>query len=204
MKDCVPAPDFLSDEQRSLIGTLLSAGPVRDLPGPYRMLLDGPAGTGKTTMGRWLVQELSARAASGKHPEYEPWANVQLLSMDSFYPGWDGLAAAQTILEQQILASVKPQYPTWDWELNVPGPAVKIDPTVPLIIEGCGAITPRSYLSAHFTIWVEILDTQRRKDRALGRDGEIFAPHWERWADQEAAHWDASHPRDLADLALFG
>ena len=41
-----------------------------------------------------------------------------------------------------------------------------------------------------------------RRARALSRDGETYAPHWERWAAQEDAVYRSSRPRDRADLVL--
>ena len=36
------------------------------------------------------------------------------------------------------------------------------------------------------TVWLQLPEAQRRR-RALARDGEIYRPHWERWAAQEDA-----------------
>ena len=41
-----------------------------------------------------------------------------------------------------------------------------------------------------------------RKKRALDRDGETFAPHWEAWAAQEEAMLAREHTPDRADLVV--
>ena len=69
--------------------------------------------------------------------------------------------------------------------------------------EGCGVLTRRSAPLADLRIWVE-LDGDRRKARALRRDGDLFAPHWERWAAQEDAMIRNEAPTSLADLVVDG
>ena len=74
---------------------------------------------------------------------------------------------------------------------------------VDLIVEGCGALTPTNRRLATAGVWLD-LDASQRRLRALARDGETFAPHWERWAAQERAHWAANRPADLADVVVAG
>jgi hypothetical protein len=52
-------------------------------------------------------------------------------------------------------------------------------------------------------IWVE-LDDAARKVRALERDGDTYAPHWERWARQELRFIARENPQALADEVLDG
>ena len=53
-----------------------------------------------------------------------------------------------------------------------------------LIVEGVGAGARAAASFASVLVWLE-LDAGLRKERALARDGEVFRPHWERWAEQE-------------------
>jgi hypothetical protein len=46
------------------------------------------------------------------------------------------------------------------------------------------------------------LDDASRKQRALDRDGEAYAPHWDRWAAQELSFIERENPRALADEIL--
>ena len=70
-----------------------------------------------------------------------------------------------------------------------------------LVLEGCGALVPPADAFAAVRVWVEA-PTAVRRARALSRDGETYAPHWERWAAQEDAVYRSSRPRDRADLVL--
>lgn len=147
------------------------------------LLLDGGSGAGKTTFARAVAEHSGA----------------QLVSMDDFYPGWDGLAAASAIVASDVLHPTRPGYRRWDWAASRPGAWRDIDPHAPLIVEGCGAITPFSVKRASFALWLDC-PVATRKRRGIERDGEVFAAQWERWAAQERAHVARDRPRDLADV----
>lgn len=156
-----------------------------------RVVIDGGSGAGKTTIGRRLTEAWTRLSG-------EP---VQLVSLDSFYPGWHGLAAASRMVVDDVLHPTRPGYRRWDWVANQPTDWVDLDPERPMVIEGCGALTPASAARVDLTIWVE-LDAAERKRRALGRDGDGYAPWWDTWAAQEAEHWKVNSPQTLAQLVV--
>ena len=125
---------------------------------------------------------------------------VQLVSMDSFYPGWDGLQAASAMLPE-VLRVHYPGYWRWDWQAGRRTDRVGLDGDAPTLVEGCGALTAFSAGVGTTSMWF-VMDAARRKQRALGRDGELYAPHWDRWAAQERHHWRRDRPRELADVIL--
>jgi uridine kinase len=141
----------------------------------FIMLIDGRAGSGKTTLARRLCRATGA----------------ELFSMDESYPGWDGLLAGSALIASTLIPHRS--IPIWDWYQNRVTHTRKFERERSLIIEGCGALTRDSIRAAHSsgaelnTVWVEC-DDEVRKKRALERDGEIFAPHWQRWAEQENEH----------------
>ncbi len=149
------------------------------------ILIDGGAGSGKTT----LAEALAA---------WWPGGPAQVVGLDEFYPGWDGLAAGSAAVPGVISGD---GFRTWDWAAGRPGPWRALDPSAPLILEGCGAISPANRGLADLAVWLE-LDEASRKRRALARDGELFAAHWDEWAAQEVVHWRTDHPRDLADVVV--
>ena len=146
----------------------------------WRCLIDGRSGSGKTELAR-------AIAAA--------WPEVQLVKLDDFYPGWDGLNTASAMVPQ-ILSSLRWQ--EWNWGTDEPGPWHELDVDRPIVIEGVGALSRASAPLADHTIWVE-LDDAARKRRALERDGDTYAPHWERWALQELQFIARENPKALAD-----
>lgn len=151
------------------------------------VLIDGGSGSGKTTLARQIVE---------RYPEA-----MQLVSLDDVYPGWSGLAAGSAAVAQTILDPTDPHYRRWNWETNQPAEIVELSPALPLVIEGCGAVTPRNAELATFTVFLDI-PLHIRKERALARDGDAYRPYWEMWARQEAWHWQQHHPEKLADLVL--
>lgn len=157
------------------------------------VLLDGRSGSGKTTL---------ARALAGV------WAGpATLIRLDDIYPGWDGLEAASEHIREHVLeplaAGGEPRWRRWDWTTDAPAEWHGLDPSRPLLIEGCGALSRSNRALASFALWVE-LDPQTRKRRALSRDGDAYRPHWDRWAAQEQVFIEREHPAALADVVVDG
>ncbi|MGV9193215.1 hypothetical protein ACQ143_02600 [Microbacterium sp. MC2] len=144
------------------------------------VLIDGRSGSGKSTLAAAIAQSASSDGAP-----------VTLLALDTIYPGWDGLASASDILAADILQpradGLPGRWRRWDWEKDRPAESSATDPRTPLIVEGAGALTPRTAPLADITVWLESPAVSRR-ERALARDGDTYRPHWERWAAQEREH----------------
>jgi hypothetical protein len=120
---------------------------------------------------------------------------LQLVRLDDLYPGWDGLDAGSAAVPS-ILTELR--WRAWDWAANAPGDWHELDPQRPIIVEGVGAISRASRPLAGRAIWVE-LDDATRKQRALARDGDAYAPYWDRWAAQELVFLAREQPQALAD-----
>ena len=149
------------------------------------VLIDGGSGSGKTTLAAALAPALTA----------------QLVRLDDFYPGWDGLESASAAVSDDVLASVNPGWRRWDWTTESTAEWHEIDPSLPLVIEGSGCLSRANRERATFGIWVE-LDAPTRKQRAFARDGEAYASQWDRWADHERAFGERERPWEIADLIL--
>ena len=97
-------------------------------------------------------------------------------------PRLSALAGAD--IARQIAADLRggraSSYEAWDWENSITGATIRV-PLAPTIIEGCGAIEAE----ADLTIWIADPGEDERRSRALARDGQTYAPHWRRWADQD-------------------
>ena len=149
------------------------------------VLIDGGSGSGKSVLGSLLAPLLGAR----------------LLQLEDMYPGWDGLERASADLYELVLTSETPSWRDWDWERSEPVSWHQLDPTSPLVVEGSGALSRRNRSAATLGIWIE-LDAETRKQRAIARDGDRYAPHWDRWAAQETAFGARERPAELADVVL--
>lgn len=146
------------------------------------VLIDGRSGSGKTT----LAGDLAAR--------HEGW---QLVHADDMYRGWSGLASVWNL---SCLWSDHPGYDRWDWDSGRVDGRVDLDPTRPLVVEGCGVLTPANSHRATVRVWCEAPEPVRRR-RALSRDPE-FKDWWSMWALQEGLHIARHRPADLADVTV--
>lgn len=153
------------------------------------VLIDGRSGAGKSS--------LAARIA-------ERWplaGRVQVVALDSLYPGWDGLDDGVRRAEEWILRphgrGLIGTWRRWDWTAGEEAESHAVDPALGVIIEGSGVLTPTTARLADLRVWVEAPEPVRRR-RALDRDGETYRPHWERWAAQEARHVERDDPRSAA------
>jgi cytidylate kinase len=70
-----------------------------------------------------------------------------------------------------------------------------------LIVEGVGAGARRAAVYESVVVWLEAPVSVRKK-RALERDGDVFAPHWDQWAAQEEAMLARERTPERADLTL--
>lgn len=154
-------------------------------PASWVLLVDGRSGAGKTVL---------ARAIAAARPD------AVLVSLDDVYPGWDGLAAGAAAVPELIRTG---RWRRWDWVADAPGELASVPRSGPLIVEGCGAISRESRALADHAWWID-RDDDDRKRRALGRDGDAYAPYWDRWAAQEEAFAAREGSRALADLVMCG
>jgi uridine kinase len=154
----------------------------------HRVLIDGRSGSGKTELAKRMALSLPGS---------------QLVRLDDIYPGWGGLEAGSRHVHDYVLGASGPRWQRWDWVDGAPAEWHVLDPSRPIIIEGCGALSRANRALADYGIWVE-LDEPTRKARAMARDGDAYAGHWDEWAAQEQAFIDREHPRDLADQVVEG
>jgi uridine kinase len=184
-----PFADALSDALASIVDAVARLDD--DAP---TIVIDGRSGGGKTTLAR-LLAERWPRAG-------EPPA---LVALDSFYPGWDGLAEGTRLTREWLLvphaAGADVRWRRFDWEARAFAEEHVVPAGRPLIVEGAGAFTPEARALVDLAVWVDAPEASRRR-RALERDGDAYAPHWQRWAAQERRHIEEHDPRGSADLVL--
>lgn len=151
--------------------------------------VDGPSGSGKTTFGRALAAGLPAG----------------LVHMDDLYPGWDGLLGGVDRLVEWVLRPLAAGEPVrwrrYDWTLEAYAEWHRPPPRDIVVVEGVGAGALATAPYTSFLIWVEA-PLAARHARAIGRDGDAYRPHWERWARQERAYFSADRVRDRADMII--
>ncbi|GAB3277678.1 hypothetical protein GCM10027449_17430 [Sinomonas notoginsengisoli] len=152
---------------------------------PLVIAIDGRSGAGKTSLAVELAAALRAHRT------------VALVHLEDLYPGWDGLdegirLCATRILEPLARGETARWHP-WDWAAGIEGAERVTQPADIVLVEGVGAGAAPLRRLIDALVWVEA-PAEERKRRALARDGETYAPHWDRWAAQEnawLAHDDA-------------
>lgn len=156
---------------------------------PFVVAVDGPSGSGKSVLGAALARDLGA----------------VLVQMDDLFPGWDGLAAAPALVTDQVLEPFsrreRAAYRRWDWHRDGWAEEVEVPPARVLVVEGCGSSVGPAAAHVDVAVWVEA-PRELRMRRGLDRDGEAYRPHWQRWADQEAALFAADRTRERADVVV--
>lgn len=171
---------------------MLSAVAAVEAANPV-VVIDGQSGAGKSSLARALV---SRWPRAGR---------VQVIALDSVYPGWDGLAEGASIVREEVLIpharGLIGVWQRWDWTEQGWAEAHAVDPALPLIVEGAGSLTARTARLSDVQVWMDAPPASRRR-RALERDGDAYRPHWERWARQEEAHILENDPRAHASLIL--
>ena len=165
------------------------------------VLIDGRAGSGKSTFAR-LLQELVFQDTK---------QSPKVIHMDDLYPGWDGLAQGSLYLVEQILKPLKlagtAQWQRWDWandKRGGPDPGNgwrEFDGQNMLIVEGCGSVTEQSKELADLTIWIEA-DRETRKERFEARDRGVFSNFWNSWSAQEDEFFQEQRSEQLCQLTV--
>ncbi|QNN55167.1 4-amino-4-deoxy-L-arabinose transferase [Nocardioides mesophilus] len=167
------------------------------LAGGRLVCIDGPAGSGKTTLAGAVAR------AWGSTPEAA--AGVRVVHLDDLYPGWEGLrAGVEQVAEHLVapLAEGRPGgYRRYDWAAAAPAGWVRVPPTGLLVLEGCGAGAAAYDDAITVLVWVEA-DDATRLQRGLTRDGSHLRQQWEAWMAQERALFAAERTQERADLAV--
>ena len=168
---------------------LVSAAPPR--AGDTRVVaIDGRSGAGKSTLAQALALALDG----------------PIVALEDLYGGWDGLEDGVSLLLSEVLRPLgdgrEASVPHYDWLTARWGEPWALAPPALLIVEGAGAGARALAPYTSVLAWLE-LPPARRRERALARRyGELYAPHWERWARQEDAFVARERPQERADLVI--
>ncbi|MBD8044607.1 chorismate-binding protein [Arthrobacter sp. Sa2BUA2] len=151
---------------------------------PLLIAVDGFSGAGKTSLALELAAELRAHRS------------VAVFHLEDVYPGWDGLDAGMDYYRRRVLEPLaqgrSAHWQSWDWVAGRYSAQHATEPADIVIFEGVGAGHRSARNTLDAVLWIQAPESVRR-ERALARDGETYAPHWDRWAAQEAA-WAAGDP----------
>jgi uridine kinase len=152
--------------------------------------VDGPAGSGKTTLAAALAETVGA----------------PVVHADDLMEGWRGLDAVARQLTELVADLAEGRtgsYRRFDWEHGRYDRTVEVAPGPWLVVEGVGSGAPG--ISAYVTVlvWVEA-DDGVRLDRGLARDGAEMEEHWRQFMVDERALFARDRTRERADVLVDG
>jgi uridine kinase len=174
---------------------------VTDAParlGATRLVcVDGPAGSGKTTLAERIAAGMADRGLT-----------VQVLHMDDLYEGWDGVERGFALLRDHVLARIasglEGRYRRYDWEAGAYAELHAVPPDLDLlVVEGVTSADRGVEPWPTLRIWVETTNTVRL-ERGIDRDGEALRDRWLNWMRWEREHFATEQTRDRADLVVDG
>jgi uridine kinase len=181
-----------------ILGSSPSVGPVR------LVCIDGPAGSGKTTLAATLAAELALVVGE-----------VAVVHGDEIYEGWpvvadspDRVAAFGRLggrLDTWLLtpwsSGLAGAHPVWDWSAGRWGTSRVLAPAPVAILEGVALGSRELRARAVLSVWVEA-DHEVCLTRVLDRDGEQLRAEMRSWQVDEARWHTGDATRRAADVRV--
>jgi uridine kinase len=161
--------------------------------------VDGPAGSGKTT--------LAAALDRGFRDALAPGGRVRVVHMDDVYDGWAGLTSGMATVAGSIVGPLRAGRPggyrRYDWHRATFAERVVVEPGDVLVVEGVGSGGSAYDDVITCLVWVDT-PSDVRLSRGLARDGEQLRAHWSTWRTREDAMFARERTRERADLVVEG
>ena len=187
--------DRINDDQLALIEKISSQ--VLELIDRGKqtpiILIDGRAGSGKSTFAEKLQQQLFRDGESAP----------RVIHMDNIFEGWDGLALGSDYMVRFILQPLARRetasWQDWSWVKNQRSSWREFSAGTPLIVEGCGSLTERSKEHADISIWLEASEETRR-ERWIQRERHL--EKFDFWSAQELDFYAREKSQSLANLVI--
>ena len=151
--------------------------------------VDGPAGSGKTTLAAALADAVPGTAVVHTDEMLEGWR------------GLPGLAASVEALLRPLATGHPGRWTRWDWYADGWAERHEVPPGPLLVLEGTGSWSPLVADLVTVLVWVEA-PSQVRLDRGMARDGEHLRPQWEQFRLDEDDLHRRLRTRDHADLVV--
>ncbi len=153
--------------------------------------VDGPGGSGKTTLAAALA-------------ELVPGAVV--VHMDDLYDGWSGMRAGADQLGPLLHALATGHagtYRRYDWDTGEFAETVAVDPAPLLVLEGvgCAGLATADLVTVLVWVWVP---AALRLARGLERDGEHLREQWAAWMHDEDDLFARERTRQRAHVLVDG
>lgn len=183
---------------------LVRAAPAH-LDGGRLLCIDGPAGSGKTTLAAAVAEAVTGTV---------------VLHMDDMYDGWSGLdAELGPRLRDEVMAPLAAgepgHYRRFDWHLDRFAELHLVPPSELLVLEGVGSGDAALAAYRSTLVWISAPDELRLR-RGLTRDRSTYEHDGEAWDETaQRARWEGfmadesryfveNRVRESADLHVDG
>ncbi len=156
--------------------------------------IDGPAGSGKTTLATSLSKLLD---------------KAHLIHMDEIYDGWEQALTEKTTnnLIKWIISPLISKQPIeflkFDWNLMKRNQKVRIENPKYLIIEGVGSVIDPVIQYCALKIWVQT-KPEVGLLRVLNRDGNQIEAEMRKWQILETKHFLKYQTKEICDVWVDG
>ncbi len=155
--------------------------------------IDGPAGSGKTTLAQELALVLGA---------------TYTVHMDDLYEGWDStLTSKLTNKMQNLLGNLSEKseivFTPFDWHTNTFAGEIRMPAPKYLIIEGVGSAQSaiRNFIS--LALWIEV-PAEEGLARVIKRDGPMVVDYMPAFLVAQNSHFAKEESKKSADYRLSG
>jgi uridine kinase len=167
--------------------------------------VDGPAGSGKTTLAAALDRAL--RDALRPVGSSADRAHVRTIHMDNVFAGWAGLDAGMATVAASVIGPLRAgaggRYRRYDWHRQAFAEERVVEPVDVLLVEGVGSGSSAYDDVITALVWVDT-PSDVRLARGLARDGQQMRDHWLSWRAQEDAMFTRERTRERADIVVDG
>ena len=162
--------------------------------GAKLITIDGPAGSGKTTLAKSLSKLFN---------------DCPVIHMDEIYEGWQSALTTKTSqdLVDWIINPLLDQsniiFNKYDWTLNQRVGQIVIENPKVLIIEGVGSSVIKVSKYACLKLWIEV-SPEIGINRVLDRDGPDIQAQMENWQTQERNYFIENKTKENSDIWIDG
>mgnify|MGYP006268296511 CR=1 FL=1 len=156
--------------------------------------IDGPAGSGKTTLANHLAEQFTEN---------------NLVHADDLYAGWDTPISAEfaaRVVRQIInphLSGEQSNYSVYNWSVKSFSERKFLTPKPLLILEGVGVGMESIRKYADLVVFIDI-DQTTGLHRVLARDGISISSEMVNWQEMESRHFDIDQTKKAADIVIDG
>ena len=160
--------------------------------------IDGPAGSGKTTLANEIAIELA-----------KSQVDVTVVHLDELYEGWENALEPKLYerIDAWILAPLRnglgPRHLKFDWHLNRYAAWSELPAASIVIIEGVGSGHTSLREEVSQAIWVEA-DEHLLLDRVVERDGFTVRDEMLIWKVRERDYFELHGVKQAAQIHLRG